>query len=105
MAVVAITPAEALAQAVSNIPDEVLQAVNEKLIAKISPNSSYVTIKQDEIVNRVLELMNIERNQFNFNWLDFESIYEKQGWKVEYDKPSYGDSFDAYFKFQYKRKD
>jgi hypothetical protein len=101
----AITPFEALAKAASQIPNEVIQAVNEKLCANISHTSSNVTIKQEEIVLRAIQLMGIERNVFNFKWLDFEKIYEKEGWKVEYDKPSYGDDFDAYFTFQYKRKD
>ena len=36
---------------------------------------------------------------FDNKWLDIEAIYEKQGWKVRYESPCIGESFDAYFEF------
>jgi hypothetical protein len=37
---------------------------------------------------------------FDNHWLDIEDHYRKAGWKVTYDKPSYYEDYDAFFKFE-----
>jgi hypothetical protein len=41
---------------------------------------------------------------FDNNWLDVEDIFRKAGWKVNYEKPAYNESYPASFKFQQQRK-
>ena len=40
---------------------------------------------------------------FSNHWLDVEDIYREQGWNVEYDKPTYNETYDAYFVFSVKK--
>jgi len=40
---------------------------------------------------------------FEKNFLDFESVFRNVGWSVEYDKPGYCESYDAFFTFKKKK--
>ena len=43
----------------------------------------------------------LNRNEiFNKGWLNIEEVYRSAGWKVNYDKPAYNESYDAYFTFE-----
>lgn len=86
------------------IPKYVTDAVNN-LIKKNYRGKGSFTIKQKEIVAEIKKKKKVS-SQFLFenNYLDFEDIYREQGWKVEYDKPAYCETYDAYFKFTPKKK-
>lgn len=92
-----ITPDEVIEQLLKDIPDEVLQAVNEGI--KSNWNGVSAIVLQKDIKNRTIELMDIDWNGFKNQWLDFEQHYKNSGWKVEYHKQHIGDTFDSYFKF------
>lgn len=87
-------------------PDEVIQAFNNLLEAK--GNSRSITIYQDTAIDEILRVYklagkSITRNQiFDNHWLDVEDTYRKAGWKVEFDKPAYCESYKAYFVFSKK---
>lgn len=92
------------------IPDFIIAIVND-LIRK-NFRAGVAVIQQDDIVaaictstdfpadlvdiNDVLKRKNIV---FDKHWMDFEVIFARSGWTVVYDQPSYGDMYDAYFKF------
>lgn len=103
-----ITPQEVEEAKKNDIPSFVIEAVNKLLKKKWDGKKAIIT--QDEIINEmkpssVLGLVNgvsFRRQVFANHWLDFEKTYEESGWKVEYDKPSYGESYKAYFKFTKK---
>lgn len=101
MPVKPFSPKEAEEAKISNIPDEVLEAVNELLSESYS---SRIVLLQDKVINRVISKMeNISRQDiFENKWLDFEPVYRKQGWCVEYDKPAYNDSYGAHWVFKQK---
>lgn len=40
---------------------------------------------------------------FDKGWMDIEPIYRKSGWRVEYDKPAYNETYPATFTFSKKR--
>jgi hypothetical protein len=104
-------PKEAAANKISSIPPVVLKAVNQLLAEKY--NQHGVTLKQADVIKRILEL-DIEGKLdgtcmelsaailFDKGWFDFEDLYEKQGWKVTYDKPGYNESYDANWSFEKK---
>jgi hypothetical protein len=100
-----ITPQEVEEARKDDIPSFVIEAVNKLLKKKWDGKKAIIT--QDEIISEmkssnVLGLENGARFRaavFSNHWLDFEKIYEESGWKVEYDKPSYYESYKAYFKF------
>ncbi len=94
----AIGPEDLVAFKVATIPDFVFDVVNELLAEKWS--GSTAIIKQKDIVFRICrETGEIPSSVFDKGWLNFEDIYRAKGWRVEYDKPGYNESYDAFFKF------
>lgn len=95
-----------------HIPDAIINVVNNMLIANYKGDKS-ITINQDELVSEICRVMAdtmidignkhlqpFNRNMiFNCKWLDFENLYRQKGWKVEYDKPAYCETYPAYWKF------
>ena len=101
-----ISPKEARAKHLVTIPEEVIAVINDFLI-KGSPNSSTgISIDQNEVIEHVIILMKehgkaVERNDFfDKHWLDFESLFKKAGWKIEYNKPGYNESYTAFWTFK-----
>ena len=96
-----ITPNGARKKAEETIPDQVIEAFNE-LISENIGNSSYVTILQKDAIKRIKEKMpEISTDTiFAKRWLDIEQIFRKQGWKVEYDKPAYCETYEANWTFK-----
>jgi hypothetical protein len=86
------------------IPDSIVKAVNNFL--KRAFRGSMVCITQDEILEEIHLVDNtLTRKQiFDNNWLDFEPIFEKAGWKVVFYKSGYNEDFNAYFTFTPKKK-
>ena len=99
-----ISPNEIMDNLKTIIPEAVIQAVNELL--KEGYRGSYVSFKQKDLISRIIKIdPSIEREDlFKKKYLDFESIFEKQGWKVEYNSPCRDESYDEYFKFTPKNK-
>lgn len=94
-----ITPDEARQQKLTRIPDEVIESVNELIIEKLN-SSNFASFTQDELINRILTKSDLTRDElFKKNYLDVEPIYQNAGWRVEYDKPGYIDTYAANFKF------
>ena len=93
----AITPAQARKQKKFVIPDFVLQAFNELIVKNLQNGSSRFV--QDEVVRRIKEDLEDEA-EFDYDWLDVEPVYEEAGWKVEYDKPGYNETYPASFTFR-----
>lgn len=103
MAVQPITPQEALALKITNIPDVVIETVNKMLAEKITKNPRIVLLQKD-ICDRVCAASPDLHTRLIYanGWLDFEPFYEKAGWKVVYDKPSYCENYEANFTFTIK---
>ena len=98
MTVKPISPDEILDARQAIIPDEVITVFNEMIVENWK--GSYAHVDQDEVVNRIAVRMNVERQViFDKGWIDVEPIFRNVGWKVEYDKPAYCESYAAYFEF------
>lgn len=87
------------------IPDFIIEAVNT--LIKKNWDGKEAIIKQNDILAIVSSKNDNDgkpsrQTIFDNNWLDFEDLYRKVGWKVEYDKPTYNEFYDAYFKFTKK---
>lgn len=93
-----ITPQEV--SQVKQIPDFVIECFNN-LIAK-HYRSGRAKVIQNDVIAAILatDPTNLERHMiFDSGWLDVEEVYRATGWKVEYDKPAYCESYDAFFVF------
>jgi len=103
MAVKPITPQEVIEQKIKNIPDKVIDCWNKAIVRQCKGGSSYTTIFQSEIVGLLADAMEVSREAvFASGWLDIEPIYRAAGWKVEYDKPGYNETYNAYYTFSKK---
>lgn len=100
MAAKPITPKEVVSLKKSLIPDAVIESFNELIAENYSAEESSFKLKSvvARMVKKGLKLKDIHDN----GWLDVEDIYEKAGWKVDYDQPGYNESYDAYFSFSKK---
>lgn len=89
---------------VFDIPDFVIEAVNTLL--RKNYRGTECTIKAKDIIAEGQRLGKADSNKdwFQEKWMDFEKLFAAQGWKVEYESPSLGDSdFEAYYKFTPKK--
>lgn len=85
-----------------DIPDEVFEAFNELLARQ--RGSDHVVILQEKVVQLIVS-KGIDRGElFENHWLDIEGAYRRAGWKVEYDKPAYNETYEPKFIFRPKRK-
>lgn len=99
-----ITPQEVNAKIAESFPEFVIEAVNNCILKESFGKKSF-SINQDVIVKEILKLApkgTKEEMVFDKHWLDFEKVYEKFGWNVTYDSPSWGDSYDEHFQFEVK---
>lgn len=82
---------------------EAEQAVYEELLlaiplmttqerARLSLDEAAVTPTSDDV-------RFICREAFSRGWFDVESSYRRVGWRVEYDKPGYNESYEGFWKF------
>lgn len=57
-------------------------------------------IMQNEAVTDLMAATGLSRTDvFDKHYLDIEQMYRDAGWKVEYDKPGYNESYEASFTF------
>jgi hypothetical protein len=97
-----ITPENVVQHKKTQIPECVIQTFND-LIA-LNWNGYEAVVKQEQIVEHLVSVHKVDRNIiFLQHYLDIEDIYRKAGWVVEYDKPAYNESYDAYFTFSKKK--
>lgn len=98
-----ISPNEIMDNLTTIIPSVVIEAVNNLL--KLKYRGDDVSIKQKDIIEEIQRLDETMTNNviFKNKYMDFESIYRKNGWNVVYDKPGYSENYDAYFKFSKKK--
>ena len=100
-----ITPQQALDNVEKSFPSFVFEAVNNCINQHCFGKSSF-TIKQNVIMDEILKLApegTTRQEVFDKHWLDFEDAYRKTGWIVNYDKPGYDESYEAFFKFEIKK--
>ncbi len=100
MATKPITPKDATLLKVSTIPDAVFEAFNELIAENFDGHSSCFTEKK--VVAHIVKKGISSKTAYDNHWLDVEPLYEKAGWKVEYDKPGFNESYDATFTFTKK---
>lgn len=80
-------------------PDFVISSFNT-LIARHFNGCSSTVLQKDAV-----ELINKESAEpFKDWWLNIEETYRSTGWKVEYDKPAYNETYDAAYKFTVGKK-
>lgn len=93
-----ISPKEAMGHCYGNIPSEVIDTWNKMIVKKLSNGTA--VIRQAEIVKAICKEMSVKPIFiYAQRWLDIETLYRKRGWKVEYDKPGYNETYEPTFTF------
>ncbi len=94
-----IRPEEVAAVKTGTIPQEVFDVINTLITQKAT--SSGVTILQRDIVTALVKkgLVTDNTDANRRGYLDFEEAYRAAGWRVEYDKPGFNESYPARFIF------
>lgn len=89
------------------VPDFVVKVVNKLLADEYATSNSFsISLLQDDIVKALCKEKGVKSQKvFDNGWLNFEETYNRCGWKVEYDKPAYNETYPAIFKFSKKRSD
>lgn len=87
----------------NQIPDEMIEVINELIIKNWSRSSKSATIKLSEIVNSFTKKTDIPSKEvFDNKWLDIEDIFGNEGWIVKYDRPAYNEDYPPTFNFRAK---
>lgn len=96
-----ISPQEVVAIKALNIPNEVLDVFNKEIAAKWNGHSC--TLLESDVAQKIASALSITVSQvYELKYLNVEPIYRKKGWKVEYDKPGYCETYPATYTFSSK---
>lgn len=91
---------------IHEMPEAIIQATNELIVR--SWNGRSATVKVDEIIDQYFRVVREDDNKmtrkelFDKHYLDIEPAYREAGWKVQFEKPDYTESFPSYFVFSKK---
>lgn len=100
-----IKPSEVGKHQLVLLPDFVMEAFNGMIASRCVNGRAKFT--QDEVITAIIACCTTQlitrKMVFDNHWLDIEAAYREMGWKVEYTKPDYTESFDPYFEFTVKR--
>jgi hypothetical protein len=106
-----LSPDDILKEKINFIPPFVIEAVNRLLGQRFS-GSSCVLLQKEVIA--LAEKIGVEYRElpeggnrqmfFERHWLDFEPVYRELGWRVEYDKPAYNETYEPSWTFSRSAK-
>ena len=97
-----ITPEEVTPEKLKDLPPVVIDTFNQ-LIARHYENGT-ATVYQDEVLGQLNKQGLLSTEIFANEWLNVEDIYRHVGWEVDYEKPGYNESGQAFFTFKRKSK-
>jgi hypothetical protein len=103
-----IKPSEVVERKLAAIPNEMIQAINDCIVKYWDGHEA--TFKQDELIEHYFEITgepNVAGNReklFDNHYLNFEPIFEKEGWNVKYDRPAFNESYPSTFTFKVKKQ-
>lgn len=102
-----ISPAEIPEYKKVVVPAQVFKAFNNLITLNYCNKKSVV--RQSDVINKIIDVFAKEGDAsvtkeliLAQGWLNIESAYESTGWTVQYDKPEYGETWEARFTFTEK---
>ena len=84
---------------IAMLPPFVFEAFNIAIAANYRNGCS--NVMQSDVVDMLVKHAPRESRQhvLDSGWMEVEAAYRKVGWKVDYDKPGYNESYGANFTF------
>lgn len=99
----AMTPKEVSVNKLTEIPGFVIEAFNNLLKKKYHPRAASTLIYQGEVIKEMIKLAPYELKKseiYEYRYLDIESVFTAQGWKVKYCYcPDANNTDEHYFEF------
>lgn len=101
-----IRPSEVKEHFEKNFPSFIIDAINDVIKEAYRPNSKKFDVKLSIVKNKIITAISNYNDEFNASYqfqdyyLDFESLYNKFGWSVKYDKPAYNESYEGFYTFE-----
>jgi hypothetical protein len=93
-----IKPSEVVNLKCQYIPEIVFNIFNDHIASAWDGRKAIV--RQEQVVSALLDTEKYTREEiFRKHILDIEEIYRREGWKIEFDKPGYGESYGAFWTF------
>lgn len=99
----ALSPEEAIERFKSEIPEEVLECWNNLIVKNMTmQNGKTVSVfKLSELKQNICVAMKSGSETVKERgWLDLEDVFREKGWKVEFDKPAYNETYEPVFRFK-----
>jgi hypothetical protein len=101
-----IKPSEVQGKKNETIPEPVFEAFNEMIVQEWDGRSANFTLK--EVADLAFKKLKgteeyqdmVRQTMYDKGWMDVEDAFRQAGWKVEFDKPGYNESYDANFTFR-----
>jgi hypothetical protein len=93
-----ISPSEVAAAKREHIPAAVFDAFNAEIVANFTAGRAKVL--QKDVVQRLVDGGMDRQEIFDKGYLNVEEVYRAEGWRVEYDKPGFNETYDASFEFK-----
>lgn len=110
--VLPVTPTEASNKRLASFEPEIIQAVNNMIVANLGSSRKYADFKQKDVAIEYCKLKGIDFTETVYNDLgkrhqfDFEDVFKKAGWKVSYNRADYTESwYEPYFSFSKNDKE
>lgn len=95
-----IKPKEVGKRKNASIPEEVFTVFNDLIVKHWDEDGKFAEIKQGEALSLIARAMDYTRETvIDKGLLDVESAYRKAGWKVDYDRPGFNETYEATFRF------
>lgn len=95
-----IRPDEVAEEKQLHIPDVVFDAFNAEIALHYV--SGRAQVKQKDVIERLVAGGMSRSEIFENGWLNVEDAYRSAGWNVEYDKPGWNETYNAFFVFKKK---
>jgi hypothetical protein len=93
-----IKPDEVIDKKIKSLPDIVIDTFNNAIAEAWNGKESI--IYQRTVAFLIANELNISEDKvYDRGYMDIEPIYRKEGWKVQYDKPAYNETYEATYKF------
>lgn len=98
MTVKPIKPDEITGKKEQSFPNAVLESFNEIIVQNCYQGQA--SFKMDDVVKLMVSKGLKRKDIFDKHYLDVESVYRAQGWKVEFDNPGYNETYPATYTFK-----
>lgn len=96
-----IKPEEVSQQKEALIPSEVFEVFNRLIAEDWDEDVNRAIVDQGEAAEAIASALHITKEQvYDRHLLNVEPAYRRAGWLVEYDKPSYCETYPATFTFR-----